>query len=93
MQSSTIPLYPYALPTNSSNSCQVISADGTFMTSSYEEGGECVRLAYAKFVRSDGEQDETPGPSKITTSTGSAANSNISPDEAQHDRYISNTVI
>ena len=63
------------------------------MTSSYEEGGECVRLAYAKFVRSDGEQDETPGPSEITTSTGSAANSNISPDEAQHDRYISNTVI
>mmetsp|Transcript_1640 Transcript_1640/g.2877 ORF Transcript_1640/g.2877 Transcript_1640/m.2877 type:complete len:417 (-) Transcript_1640:213-1463(-) len=35
----------------------VVSADGTFMTLSYEEGGECTRLSYAKFVKSEGEVD------------------------------------
>lgn len=27
------------------------------MTLSYEEGGECTRLSYAKFVKSEGEVD------------------------------------
>ncbi|CAM9134722.1 unnamed protein product, partial [Ectocarpus fasciculatus] len=33
----------------------VICANGTFLTSSYEEGGECERLTFAKFVKSDSE--------------------------------------
>lgn len=37
---------------------QVVCADGTIMTSSYEEGGECVRLAYSKFVKSENDVDE-----------------------------------
>lgn len=38
-------------------SFQVICANGTFLTSSYEEGGECERLTFAKFVKSDTEVD------------------------------------
>ena len=37
---------------------QVICANGTFLTSSYEEGGECERLTFAKFVKSDTELDD-----------------------------------
>ena len=36
---------------------QVICANGTFLTSSYEEGGECERLTFAKFVKTDAESD------------------------------------
>ena len=36
---------------------QVVSADGTFMTLSYEDGGECKRLSYAKFVKSEGDME------------------------------------
>lgn len=35
----------------------VICANGTFLTSSYEEGGECERLTYAKFVKTDAETE------------------------------------
>lgn len=36
---------------------QVICANGTFLTSSYEHGGECERLTYAKFVKSEAEAE------------------------------------
>jgi hypothetical protein len=36
------------------------------MTLSYEEGGECARLSYAKFVKSEGEVD---GASTATVGT------------------------
>jgi hypothetical protein len=36
----------------------VVCADGTFMTLSYEEGGECTRLTYARFVKGEGEIED-----------------------------------
>jgi hypothetical protein len=36
---------------------QVICSNGTFLTSSYEHGGECERLTYAKFVKSEAEAE------------------------------------
>ena len=56
-------------------------ADGTFMTSSYEEGGECARLSYGRFVKSDGEVDDqammqTSGPDVLAGSGGEDGGSN-----------------
>lgn len=42
-----------------SSKITVVCADGTFMTLSYEDGGECKRLSYAKFVKSENEIDTT----------------------------------
>lgn len=33
-------------------------ADGTFLMSSFEEGGECTRISYARFIRAEGEEDD-----------------------------------
>jgi hypothetical protein len=46
-----------------------VCADGTFMTLSYEEGGECTRLSYAKFVKSEDENKDLAmhgGPSSVS---------------------------
>lgn len=37
----------------------VVCADGTFLTASYEEGGEATRLSFAKFIRSEDDTDES----------------------------------
>jgi uncharacterized membrane protein YgcG len=36
---------------------KVICSNGAFLTSSYEHGGECERLTYAKFVKSEAEAE------------------------------------
>ena len=41
------------------------------MTLSYEEGGECTRLTYAKFVKGEGEVEDTLAPPVNLTSTTS----------------------
>lgn len=45
----------------------VICADGTFMTLSYEEGGECTRLSYAKFVKSEGDEGADSGRTTVSS--------------------------
>jgi hypothetical protein len=57
----------------------VVCADGTFMTLSYEEGGECTRLTYARFVKGEGEiEDPTSAaiaavPSPLSATGGGGA--------------------
>eukprot|EP00604_Paraphysomonas_vestita_P003048 CAMPEP_0174821760 /NCGR_PEP_ID=MMETSP1107-20130205/9262_1 /TAXON_ID=36770 /ORGANISM="Paraphysomonas vestita, Strain GFlagA" /LENGTH=296 /DNA_ID=CAMNT_0016039133 /DNA_START=418 /DNA_END=1308 /DNA_ORIENTATION=- len=53
----------------------VVCADGTFMTLSYEEGGECTRLTYAKFVKGEGEVEDVVAP--LVTPAGTLPPSNI----------------
>lgn len=36
----------------------VVCADGTFLMSSFEEGGECTRISYARFIRAEGEEED-----------------------------------
>ena len=36
----------------------IVCADGTFLTSSFEEGGECTRISYARFVQGEDEEEE-----------------------------------
>lgn len=45
------------------------------MTLSYEEGGECTRLTYAKFVKGEGEVEDVVAP--LVTPIGSLPPSSI----------------
>lgn len=68
----------------------VVSADGTFMTLSYEEGGECARLSYAKFVKSEGEVD---GASTATVGTeGTDRVDTYGGDQKQRNSAFANDV-
>ena len=54
----------------------VVCADGTFMTLSYEEGGECTRLTYARFVKGEGEIEDASGAAIPVPIPGSGGLSN-----------------
>lgn len=59
----------------------MICANGTFLTSSYEEGGECERLTFAKFVKSDSEAESDAAVSPWSGAggaSGTAANNSSS---------------
>jgi len=45
------------------NTIVVVGADGTFLQSSFAEGGECQRLTYARFVRQEEDDLVSQGPS------------------------------
>lgn len=40
------------------NTLVLVSANGSFLTSSFETSGECDRITYAKFIRDDDEDDD-----------------------------------
>jgi hypothetical protein len=46
------------------------------MTLSYEEGGECTRLTYAKFVKGDGEVEDAVAPSALSATLSSSGDTN-----------------
>ena len=53
-------------------------ADGTFLTSSYDEGGECARLSYGRFVKSEGDEVDDPSSLAASASVPSSENASVS---------------
>ena len=57
----------------------VVSADGTFLLSSFEEGGECQRIVSARFVKSE---EEVAGLVDNLSISGAGAGTGVGPSPA-----------